>query len=272
MKSLDFTSQAIYIMGVINTTPDSFYPGSRVDSVERALQTARQMLDEGVDILDIGGESTRPGAEAVDLDEECKRVLPVIEAIRQESDIPISIDTMKPELMQLAVDAGATMINDVRALQEPGALEVAALTQVPVCLMHMLGLPRTMQNNPQYDDVVGDIAAFFQERITACTTAGIAPDKIILDPGFGFGKTPEHNLTLIKHLRQFERFSCPILMGVSRKSTIGHILNAEAHDRLAGSLGLAALAMNQGARIIRTHDVKATVDVAKIFEAYQKAP
>lgn len=261
-----------HVMGIINVTPDSFYSGSRVVDAEQACYVAMQMCADGATILDIGGESTRPGAKDVSVDDELERVIPVIKAIREHSDVLISIDTSKADVIQAALSAGANIINDVRALQEPGALEVAALSQAPICLMHMQGKPRSMQQHPSYQDVVADVKSFLADRIDACMHAGIDKSRIIIDPGFGFGKTDQHNFTLIKHLEELQSLQCPILMGVSRKSTIGRVLDVTEEQRLAGSLGLTALALAQGAKIIRTHDVRATADVVKIFQAYQQAP
>lgn len=229
------------------------------------------MVAEGAAVLDVGGESTRPGAAAVSAQEELDRVIPVIESISRECDVIISVDTSKPEVMREAVKAGAGMINDVRALREPGALEAARDAAAPVCLMHMPGEPRTMQNDPQYDDVVQDVKAFLRDRIQCCEAAGIAAEQIIIDPGFGFGKSVAHNLSLVKHLDEFLALDKPILMGVSRKSSIGSILDKPVGQRLYGSLALAALCCQSGARIIRVHDVAATADVIKLSQAVQMA-
>lgn len=259
-------------MGILNVTPDSFSDGGQFIATDTALAQARQMIADGAAIIDIGGESTRPGAEAVTEAEELERVIPVIEAIRLESDIPISIDTSKAEVMRRAVKAGANLINDVYALRAEGALVAAADLDVPVCLMHMSGEPRTMQQLPVYNDLIKDINEFFGARIDACLEAGIKRQQILLDPGFGFGKTPEHNLSLIKHLDQFLGFGLPILAGVSRKSTIGYILNKQVDDRLSGSIALTSMAVCNGASIIRAHDVAATVDAIKICQALALAP
>lgn len=261
------------VMGILNVTPDSFSDGGLFVSATNALEQARRMVREGAAIIDIGGESTRPGATAVGVQQELDRVIPVIEAINKECDTIISVDTSKPEVMREAVNAGAGMINDVRALRESGALAVASAASrdkgVSVCLMHMLGEPRVMQENPQYDDVVESVTTFLRERIDACTAAGITDDNLLIDPGFGFGKTVAHNLSLVKYLSAFEVLGKPILMGVSRKSTIGALLDKTTEERLAGSLALATLCCQAGAKIIRTHDVAATVDVAKICHAVQ---
>lgn len=269
-RQLDFTQACV--MGILNVTPDSFSDGGRFVSTEAALGQVRQMIADGAAIIDIGGESTRPGAESVSEAEELERVIPVIEAIRQESDIPISVDTSKAQLMHSAIQAGANMINDVYALRAEGALAAAAQLDVPVCLMHMQGEPRTMQQSPSYSDLIGDIKGFFEERVKACLQAGVKREHIVLDPGFGFGKTPEHNLSLIKHVKEFTSMGLPILLGISRKSTIGYILNKDVDDRLYGSIALATVAVCNGASIIRAHDVAATVDAITICQALQQVP
>lgn len=255
------------VMGVLNVTPDSFSDGGRFFDAGAACDHARRMIDEGVDIIDIGGESTRPGADAVSAAEEMRRVLPVIAAIRAFSDIPISIDTSKPEVMTRGAQAGANMINDVRALRGEGALEAAAETGLPICLMHMQGDPKTMQTRPEYDDVIGEIRAFFRERMERCEAAGISKDRILLDPGFGFGKTPRHNLMLINRLGEFVPLGRPLLVGLSRKSTIAKILGDEGADRLFGSIGGAVTAVARGAAIVRVHDVAPTVDAVRVAAA-----
>ena len=255
------------VMGILNVTPDSFSDGGLFLSAEKGLQQALRMTQEGAVIIDVGGESTRPGATAVSVQEEIDRVIPVIESIHGECDVIVSIDTSKPEVMREAVKAGAGMINDVRALREPDALEAASDMAVPVCLMHMLGEPRTMQEQPEYVDVVQDVKAFLQERIAVCLSAGISGDALLVDPGFGFGKTVEHNLQLVNRLSEFRQLQKPILMGVSRKSSIGTLLDRPANDRLAGSIAMATLCCQNGANIIRAHDVAATVDAVKIFHA-----
>ncbi len=260
------------VMGVLNATPDSFSDGGQFLSPDFAVTHALRMINEGADIIDVGGESTRPGAQPVSVAEELERVIPVIEAIRSQSDVAISIDTVKPEVMEAAVMAGADMINDVNALRAEGSLEVCARLNVVVCLMHMQGEPRTMQQNPSYDDVVSDIKSFLTERIEVCKQAGIKPENIIVDPGFGFGKTLEHNLSLLKHLDMFQDINLPILVGFSRKSMIGKILDADnVSDRLYGSLAAAVLAYTRGARIFRVHDVKPTVDILKVCAAMSAA-
>ncbi|HEC20429.1 MAG TPA: dihydropteroate synthase [Gammaproteobacteria bacterium] len=258
-------------MGILNVTPDSFSDGGLFVSREKALQQARRMVREGAAIIDVGGESTRPGATAVSVQEELERVIPVIEAIHQSCEAIISVDTSKPEVMREAVRAGAGMINDVRALREPGALDVAKEAAVPVCLMHMQGEPRSMQKTPRYTDVISEVKSFLQQRIAACEARGIPGDAIFVDPGFGFGKRVEHNLQLVKRLADFVALGKPVLMGVSRKSTLGALLDRPPRERLAGSIALATLCCEFGARIIRAHDVAATVDAVKIFHAVRNA-
>ena len=255
------------VMGILNTTPDSFSDGGRFLNTRLAVDHALRMQEDGADIIDIGGESTRPGAPPVAIEDEAARVLPVIEAIRRESAIAISVDTSKPELMRRAVEVGADMINDVNALQAPQAVEVCAELDIPVCVMHMQGQPRTMQKNPHYDDVVGDIKQFLQQRVAACEAAGIDRRHIMIDPGFGFGKTLAHNLSLLGHLEQFEDLGLPVLVGLSRKSMLGAILDAEVGDRLYGSIAAAVIACTHGARIFRVHDVKPSVDALRVCAA-----
>lgn len=256
------------VMGILNVTPDSFSDGGDFISPESAISHADQMLQDGATIIDIGGESTRPGAEAVSEQEEMDRVIPVIETIKKRLPVIVSIDTNKPSVMREAVAAGAGLINDVMALQAPGAVETAQLLNVPVCLMHMQGEPRTMQQNPEYVDVVTDVMGFFQQRVDECVAAGIPKEHLLLDPGFGFGKTLEHNLALLKRLGEFKSTGLPLLVGISRKSMIGAVLgNAPVEDRLYGSLAAAVLALEQGAAIVRVHDVKPTADALKIVDA-----
>jgi dihydropteroate synthase len=251
-------------MGVLNVTPDSFSDGGRFATVESALGRARQMHADGAAIVDVGGESTRPGADAVDEQEEIDRVVPVIEAICAEIPVLVSVDTNKPEVMRAAAVAGAAMINDVCALQGDGALQAAVELQLPVCLMHMQGEPRTMQDNPTYDDVVDDVTAFLANRVALCEEAGLARDLLIVDPGFGFGKTPQQNMQILAQLARFQEIGCPVLIGVSRKSTLGVITGREVEDRMAGSLAAAAAAVLQGANIVRAHDVAETVDAVNV--------
>lgn len=254
------------VMGILNVTPDSFSDGGKYFQAEHALEQVEQMIADGASIIDIGGESTRPGAAEVSDADELARVIPVLKAIKQRFDILVSIDTSKASVMIAAIDAGADMINDVRALQNDGCLAAVATSNIPVCLMHMQGLPRTMQNKPNYDDVVNDIMVFFQHRIDACISAGIAKERIILDPGFGFGKTLEQNFHLLANLSKFGKFGLPVLAGLSRKSMIGNLLNRDVEQRLAGSLTTAIIAAQQGATIIRVHDVQATVDALKVLK------
>lgn len=263
-KTLDLSRP--HTMGILNVTPDSFSDGGRFNRMDAALRHAEEMLAAGTTILDIGGESTRPGAADVSQQDELDRVIPVIEAISQRFDCWISIDTSKAEVMTESVKAGADLINDIRALREPGALAAAAAAGVPVCLMHMQGQPRTMQAEPSYQDVIADVGDFLAERVAACEAAGIARDKLLLDPGFGFGKTLEHNYRLLAHLESFHQFGLPLLVGMSRKSMIHKLLEKQPADCLAGSLACAAIAAMKGAQIIRVHDAKETVDVLKVCE------
>lgn len=255
------------IMAVLNVTPDSFSDGGRFIARDAALAAAERLIGEGADLLDIGGESTRPGAEAISVETEIARVVPVIEAIAARFDVPISIDTSKPEVMRAAVAVGAGLINDVNALRAEGALEAAAELAVPVCLMHMRGEPRTMQDAPHYDDVVGEVKRFLADRVLACRMAGIDPKHLVIDPGFGFGKSLEHNLALLAGLGQFASIEAPLLVGLSRKRMIGAITGRELDQRTVGSAAAALLAVERGARIVRTHDVAETRDALAIHEA-----
>lgn len=263
--SLDLSTPQV--MGILNTTPDSFSDGGSYTQLESALAQVERMIVDGASIIDIGGESTRPGAVDVSEEDELARVIPVLIAIKQRFDVLVSIDTSKAAVMIAAIAAGADMINDVAALQNQGCLAAVAQSDVPVCLMHMQGLPRTMQNNPSYDHVINDIVAFFQQRIEACVSAGIARERIILDPGFGFGKTLEQNFHLLANLSKFSQLKLPLLIGISRKSMIGNLLNRDVKQRLAGSLSAAIIAAQQGANIIRVHDVEATVDALTVLQA-----
>ncbi|MGC1524250.1 MAG: dihydropteroate synthase [Steroidobacteraceae bacterium] len=254
-------------MGIINVTPDSFSDGNRYAGVEAALERAAQIIAEGAAIVDVGGESTRPGAAAVDEGRELARIVPVIEGIAAASDIAISIDSSKPQVMAAAVKAGACIVNDVYALRAPGARALAAESGVGVCLMHMQGEPRTMQDHPYYEDVVAEVSQFLVRERDECIRSGVARDAIALDPGLGFGKSQAHNLTLLKSLSRFAALGSPLLVGVSRKSFIGRVLGRAVDERLYGGLGLAALAVAQGARIIRTHDVGATCDAIGMVSA-----
>jgi dihydropteroate synthase len=267
-RVLDLRSPAV--MGVLNVTPDSFSDGGRFAQRDAALAQARRMIDEGAAIIDVGGESTRPGASSASLDDELARIIPVIEALRAESPVFISADTSKPEVMRAAVRAGADIINDVRALSEPGALAVAADTRAGICLMHMRGEPRTMQVAPHYDDVIADVTAFLAARLADCRAAGIEPGRLAIDPGFGFGKTAAHNLALLKHLGRFEALGAVLTVGLSRKSMLAKITGRAVDERTAGSVALAAIAVLNGARIVRAHDVAATLDAVRVAAATLK--
>jgi dihydropteroate synthase len=256
------------VMGILNVTPDSFSDGGRYADVEAALQRAERIAAEGALIIDVGGESTRPGALPVAEEVELARVIPVIEAVAAARlEIAISIDTSKPAVMAAALGAGACIVNDIRALQAPGARRCAAQFRAGVCLMHMQGDPTTMQAGPHYNDVTGEVSAFLRSQVESCRAAGIAADAIAVDPGIGFGKTLEHSLTLLRDLPRFAALQLPLLVGVSRKSVVGRILGKDIHERLYGALGLAALAVSCGARIIRTHDVGATCDAVRCVSA-----
>jgi len=254
------------VMGILNVTPDSFSDGGRFFDRERALDQARRMLADGADLIDVGGESTRPGAAAVDEADELARVIPVIDELAREGAL-VSVDTMKPAVMRAAVAAGAAMINDVNALRLPGALEAAASTDAAVCLMHMRGEPRTMQDAPAYGDVATEVRDFLVERAQACEALGIARDRIVLDPGFGFGKTLAHNLALLRALPELAATGYPVLAGLSRKSSLGAITGRPPGERLAGSLAAALAAVARGALIVRVHDVRETVDAIKVWTA-----
>jgi dihydropteroate synthase len=251
-------------MGVLNVTPDSFSDGGLHYDRARAVEAGLRMIDEGAAIVDVGGESTRPGATPVEAVEEIDRVVPVIEALARSTDAVLSVDSSKPEVIRAALAAGARLVNDVRALRLPGALEAAAAGEAAVCVMHMVGEPGTMQDDPHYDDVVGEVWAFLAERVAACRAAGIRADSIVVDPGIGFGKTADHNLELLRRLDAFTDLGGPLLIGVSRKSLIGMITGRAATDRAAGSAAMAALCVERGARIVRAHDVAATVDAVKV--------
>jgi dihydropteroate synthase len=253
-------------MGVVNVTPDSFSDGGRFFDRTAAVAHAASMAEDGADIIDVGGESSRPGALAVSVQEEVDRVVPVLEGLKG-IDKPLSVDTRRPEVMREALKAGASMINDIQALTAPGALEAVAGTSCAVCLMHMKGEPATMQRDPHYDDVVAEVADFLEERIAACNAAGIARERIVADPGFGFGKTVEHNLTLLKNLGKLAALQVPIAAGWSRKSSLGRITGRPVEERLAGGLAAALLALQGGARILRVHDVRETRDVVAMWEA-----
>jgi dihydropteroate synthase len=254
-------------MGILNVTPDSFSDGGRFQHHEQAIAHAHEMVEAGASIIDIGGESTRPGAPEVPLQQELDRVIPLLEALVPQCPVPISVDTSKAQVMLAAANAGASMINDVFALRQEGALAAVATTGLPVCLMHMQGQPRTMQQAPEYQDVVIEVKQFLQQRMDACVAAGIGRERIVLDPGFGFGKTLDHNVGLLRGLAQFESLGAPVLAGISRKSMIGQITGREVDERVYGSVLAAFYAMQQGARIIRVHDVAATRDAVCMFEA-----
>jgi len=259
------------VMGVLNVTPDSFSDGGRYADLAAAVARGVAMVEEGAAIIDVGGESTRPGAAAVSVQEELARVIPVIEQLAARVAVPISVDTSKPAVMSAAIAAGASLVNDVRALREPGALDAVARTGAAVCLMHMQGEPRTMQASPAYEDVVAEVRRFLAGRVEACVAAGIARERICVDPGIGFGKLPEHNLALLAGLGRLADPAIPVLVGVSRKSLIGIITGRPAAERLAGSVAFAALAASRGAAIIRAHDVAATVDAVKVASALRRA-
>jgi dihydropteroate synthase len=262
-----FTAGRAAIMGILNVTPDSFSDGGLFVSPEKAVDHVARMIDEGADIIDIGGESTRPGAEPVTAEDEMQRVVPVIEALAQRFEVLISVDTSKAQVMSAAIAAGAAMINDVRALTEEGALTAAVSAEVPVCLMHMQGQPGTMQNSPVYDDVTAEVRDYLRQRVDECVNAGIDQDMIMLDPGFGFGKTQQQNFKLLNELDQVRVYDLPLLVGLSRKSVIGQTLGLAVDDRLYASLGLALMAHRNGANILRVHDVKATRDAVRMVEA-----
>lgn len=261
------------VMGIVNVTPDSFSDGGEHAGADAAVAHGLKLAGQGADVLDVGGESTRPGAEAVPLDEELRRVIPVIERLAKETSLPVSIDTSKPEVMRAAVAAGAGMINDVYALRRDGALDAAAALGVPVVLMHMLDEPRSMQDAPEYDDVVADVHRFLAERIFAAEMAGIDKKRMVVDPGFGFGKTGAHNLALLAQLQRFTELGVPVLAGFSRKKTIGDLTGrADPHDRIHGSVAAALIAAQRGAMLLRVHDVAATVDALKVWNAVAAVP
>lgn len=259
--------EKVQVMGILNVTPDSFSDGGKFNRFDHALKQAEQMISNGVDIIDIGGESTRPGAVEVSVQDELARVIPLLKAIKSHFDIKVSIDTSKAEVMAESITYDADMINDVRALQNKGCTEVVAQSDIAVCLMHMQGMPRTMQENPQYNDIIGDILGFFKQRILCCEQSGINKGRLVLDPGFGFGKTLAHNYQTLAQFAQFRTLGLPILAGISRKSMIGNLLNRDVNERLAGSLAAAIVAVQQGASIIRVHDVQESVDAINVLKA-----
>lgn len=259
------------VMGILNVTPDSFSDGGRFRDRDIAVRHAEQMAAEGADVIDVGGESTRPGAVDISVQEELDRIIPVIETISRSLPVPVSVDTSKPEVMTAAVAAGAVLINDVYALRREGALAAAAGTGVSVCLMHMRGTPRTMQAAPEYGELPGDVIRFLEDRIEASIEAGIARDLIVVDPGFGFGKNDGHNLEILRKLDQFAVLGLPLLVGLSRKRTLGTLTGRSAHERLAAGVAAATIAVLKGAHIVRTHDVAATVDALRVADAVMKA-
>ena len=260
-----------HVMGILNVTPDSFSDGGRFAALDAALRHAEAMVQAGATLIDVGGESTRPGAPVVLPQEELDRVAPVVERIARELDVIISVDTSAPMVMTEVARLGAGLINDVRSLRREGALQAAAATGLPVCLMHMLGEPGDMQDNPHYEDLVGEVSTFLADSMARCAAAGIGAERIVLDPGFGFAKTLQHNLSLFKHMEALHALGRPLLVGVSRKSMVGQTLNRPVAERLYGSLALAALAMTKGARILRVHDVAETVDVVRMIAAVDSA-
>lgn len=268
-RVLDLTQT--HVMGILNITPDSFSDGGRFNQRDLALRHAQAMVESGATLIDIGGESTRPGARPVSVVEELERVAPLVEAINRELDVIISVDTSTPAVMRESARLGAGLINDVRALRRDGALDAAAATGLPVCLMHMQGEPGTMQDHPHYDDLLGEVSSFLLERMQACASAGIPAERILLDPGFGFAKSHAHNLSLFKHMQALHALGRPLLVGVSRKSMVGLALNKPVTERLNGSLALAALAMTKGAKILRVHDVAETIDVVRMIAAVEAA-
>jgi|TARA_B110000259_G_scaffold21342_2_gene22078 dihydropteroate synthase len=263
--TLDLTSPRV--MGILNVTPDSFSDGGHYSQTDIAVKQAYKFIEEGADIIDIGGESTRPNAEPVSLQEELDRVIPVIESLASKIDIPISIDTYKPAVMRAAMAAGASIVNDVKALQEAGAIEAVANADVAVCLMHMQGEPRNMQDDPHYDDVVEDVVTFLLDRVAICEQAGIKKNRLLIDPGFGFGKTRMHNITLIQQLNTLVNTGYPVLVGLSRKSVLGQITGNDIDARLYVSVSAAVVSAINGAKILRVHDVKATVEALKVVTA-----
>ncbi|MDO8332979.1 MAG: dihydropteroate synthase [Pseudomonas sp.] len=268
-RVLDLTRPQV--MGILNVTPDSFSDGGRFHLRDAALRHAEAMVAAGASLIDVGGESTRPGALPVSAEQELQRVAPIVEAIAAELDVIISVDTSTPAVMLEAARLGAGLLNDVRALRREGALAAAASTGLPVCLMHMQGEPGCMQQNPQYHDLLGEVRGFFSARLEACAAAGIPAERLVLDPGFGFAKNLQHNLSLFKHLEQLHEFGLPLLIGVSRKSMIGQALGRDVDQRLAGGLTLAALAITKGAKILRVHDVLETVDLVRMIAAVEAA-
>lgn len=257
------------LMGVLNVTPDSFYDGGKYNTLEAAVLRAQQMVAEGADIIDIGGESTRPQATPITPETECERVIPLITALKATINIPISIDTYHPTTLNAAIAAGVDFVNDITALQNPDMMRLVAHSQLPVCIMHMQGTPQTMQANPQYYDVVEELVAFFEARIIACEKAGIVREKICIDPGFGFGKTLKHNMQILANLKRLTYLGCPVVIGLSRKSMFNHLLGCVSEDRLIGSITAATIAALQANVIIRAHDVKATRQAIQVIQSVQ---
>ena len=268
-KTLDMAS--CHVMGVLNVTPDSFFDGGRFNEIDSALERAREMVAHGAAFIDVGGESTRPGATPVSLQEELDRVCPIVEAIARELNVIVSVDTSAPDVMRETVSLGAGLINDVRALQRPGAPEAMARTDVPVCIMHIQGEPDHMQDNPSYRDVCQEVSLFLSERLQVVEVAGVRSDRIILDPGFGFGKTVQHNFQLLAALEQLQQLGHSLLVGMSRKSMLGHVTGRDVSERLSASVAAATIAAMKGASIIRAHDVRETVDAVKVVTAMQEA-
>ncbi|MEQ4545475.1 MAG: dihydropteroate synthase [Pantoea agglomerans] len=260
-----------HVMGILNVTPDSFSDGGKHNALVDALTHTNEMVNAGATIIDVGGESTRPGADEVSVEEELERVIPVIDAIAQRFEVWISVDTSKADVIREAARVGAHIINDVRSLSEPGALEAATATGLPVCLMHMQGEPRTMQQAPVYENILSEVDTYFAQQIARCEAAGIKKERLILDPGFGFGKNLSHNYELLAHFGDFHHFGLPLLVGMSRKSMIGQLLNVGPSQRLTGSLSCAVIAAMQGAQIIRAHDVKETAEAMRVVEATRRA-
>jgi len=267
LNATNLDLEQVQVMGILNVTPDSFSDGGKFANFEHALKQVELMVRNGVDIIDIGGESTRPGALDVSEKDEIARVIPLLKAIKSRFDIKVSIDTSKAAVMAESINYGADMINDVRALQNEGCVDVIAQSDIAVCLMHMQGMPRTMQENPQYKNIIDDIVAFFTARIKCCQKKNISKERLILDPGFGFGKTLEHNYQMLANFSQFKTLDLPLLAGISRKSMLGNLLSRDVEQRLAGSLAAAIVAVQQGASIIRVHDVAESVDALKVLKA-----
>ncbi|MDU7482744.1 MAG: dihydropteroate synthase [Hafnia alvei] len=269
LKAQGLTLDLTYpqVMGILNVTPDSFSDGGKHNGLDAALRHAEAMISAGATIIDVGGESTRPGAAEVSTEEELERVVPIVELIARYFDVWISVDTSKAEVITASAQAGATLINDIRSLSEPGALEAAAQSGLPICLMHMQGDPKTMQHKPVYTDVVAEVDSYLTSQIERCTSAGIDKSRLLIDPGFGFGKNLEHNYQLLAHLAHFHHFGLPLLVGMSRKSMIGQLLKVGPTQRVTGSVACAVIAAMQGAHIIRVHDVKETVEAMRVVEA-----